>query len=37
MLKYFGAHLDLTVLATFNIIFFVTAIKIHKSTMQKRL
>jgi len=34
---YYPIELDLTVLAAFSIIFFVTAIKIHERTMQKRL
>jgi ABC-2 type transport system permease protein len=36
-ISYYPIAMDFVVLVTFSIIFFVTAIKIHERTMQKRL
>jgi ABC-2 type transport system permease protein len=35
--NHYPVTLDFTVLIAFTLIFFVTAVKIHKQTMQKRL
>jgi ABC-2 type transport system permease protein len=35
--SYFPIEMDLALLMAFGIVFFVTAVKIHERTMQKRL